>query len=119
MAFNLVTDRPRFAGDPVTFLRAFASMAVHPERGEIGFDATDLQYVADVWEQAAIVGRGDPAFEHERARYQFLVDNLKMGMHANKTDVGIVILEPHDWAPVPTIIRAMNLLERAEVRGIH
>lgn len=119
MSFDINFDRPKFAGDPVVFLRALLSMAASRSRYLVGFDHQDLQWCADVWEQAAIVGRGDRAFAHEQARFQKLCDDLKTGMHEQKR-VGIVTLDhANDWPTLKTIRRALYMLERAEIRGIH
>lgn len=113
-------DRPRFGGDPVAFLTGFLTMMRDPDWARIGFDHEDLQWCADVWEQAAIVSKGDPDFLHEQRRYQKLCNDLKQGIHERGGEVGIVLLDSaDDWPAARTIIRAARILAAAEVRGIH
>ncbi len=116
----VVASRPTFSGDPVNFLVGFLSIVRSPRRGEVAFDIEDLQWCADVWEQACIVAQGrDPAFIHERDRFRKLCEDLKRGT-VEHNDVGYTQLDlASDWPSPRTVIRAARLLAAAEVRGIH
>lgn len=112
-------DRATFGGDPVRFLIAFHAMVRHRDRAMIGFDHVDLQWLADVWKEAAIVSRGDMRFLRQSEKFQKLANDLKQGIFERGGEVGVCLLETRDWPPIKLIEKAARLLESAEVRGIH
>lgn len=105
-------------GNPATFLRSFLALRSNPSCFSIGFDHNDLQWLVNVWNEAATISGGDHLMLRERDRYQSLCDNLKQGEFERK-DSGYVFLDtPSDWPHPQTIAKAIHALEHAEIRTI-
>jgi hypothetical protein len=65
--------------NPARFLATLYDMSIHPDRASLAFDHEDLEWAANVWNQAAIAGLGDPEFIQWRDFYQHWCDKLKAG----------------------------------------
>lgn len=111
-----------FRGNPVTFLEQLLKLFRNPKRHEFGFDHEDLEWCAEVWNEAALCAGNDPAkdaFIHERDRCAHLAKELRNGMILRRELVSHMFLdEPTDWPAAQTIKRAKALLLHAQINTI-
>jgi hypothetical protein len=109
-------------GNPVKFLGAFLAMRRVKYRKLIGWDRETLEWVARVWEQAAIAAVGKERLRdaclHEKARYIHLANMLLQGEVEHQSTGMVMFDRADDWPPVPVVRAAMKALEQAEVKSV-
>ena len=105
-------------GDPVAYLKAFARIARRPDRYKIGFDRQTLQWVAKMWNEAAVASLGDDAIKHEAERYSHLSQKLDAEVVELKTDAVVFLSEPRDWPRASTIHAAIRAFNQAQINVI-
>lgn len=104
--------------DPVKFLFAFASMRAHPNWRTIGFDHEGLEWLANVWAEAAAASMNDDLIVHERDRYLKLCKDLKDGEWARQEGGVTFLSEESDWPHPLTIWKAIHALQHAEIKRV-
>lgn len=105
-------------GDPIKYLKAFARIARRPDRYKIGFDRQTLQWVARMWNEAAVASLGDDAITHEAERYGKLSRDLDASMVEYQTDGVVFLNQPGDWPRAATIHKAISAFAHAQINVI-
>ncbi len=106
-------------GRPDVFLGAFLAMRMARYRNKIAWDRDMLEWVARVWNEAAIAAAGQTrvrdACLHEAKRYETLAADLYKG-EVERQEEGVVIFDREDDWPHPQVVReAIKALEHAEI----
>jgi hypothetical protein len=110
-------------GNPITFLRAFHTIAQSPNRGEIAFDHEVLSWMVRMWEHAAIAAAGNPTLhaecikERDRCRHFYKV--LTEGQGERNAFGAVYFDNKSDW-PHPEIVKqAVKALAHAQIASVH